>query len=399
MIKCLLFGGAVKKPSLFSLISLISLASVGAVLPSPALNEIALYYNIQTYQAEWITSAFVFGYALSQLFYGPFSNSFGRKSALYLGIGISIIGGVACIFASNFWTLVISRLITAFGSGCGFNLTITIINDYYREHIQSRKITAYAMSAFGLLPGISIFIGGEITSFLGWRSCFVLLALFSVFAFILVIFLPETHCAHQRIKFGFANTLHQYVAVCKNKMMYLYALIWGVSVAIVYIVSSTAPIIANQSLGLSAAKFGQIFTPVTLAYFVGTIIAAKLSARISVRQIFGLGCMISSIGALLLLVSVFLFPMHALLFFMPLMVVYLGLPKIFTTAASQVMKNVDDRSTTSSVVSFLVMMIAFMSSTSVEFIHQHLYFYIPVIIFIAMIVINLAVIMERFISR
>ena len=134
-----------KKPSLLTLIALISLASIGAVLPSPALNKIALYYNIKTYQAEWITSAFVFGYALSQLFYGPFSNSFGRKKALYMGIGISIIGGISCIFASSFWMLVISRLITAFGSGCGLNLTITIINDYYREHTQSRKITAYAI--------------------------------------------------------------------------------------------------------------------------------------------------------------------------------------------------------------------------------------------------------------
>ena len=387
-----------KKPSLLTLIALISLASIGAVLPSPALNKIALYYNIKTYQAEWITSAFVFGYALSQLFYGPFSNSFGRKKALYMGIGISIIGGISCIFASSFWMLVISRLITAFGSGCGLNLTITIINDYYREHTQSRKITAYAMSAFGLLPGISIFIGGEITSFLGWKSCFVFLTLLSIFAFILVIFLPETHCTQKRIQFSLVNILKQYIAVCNNKKIYLYALIWGVSAAIVYIVSSTAPIIANQYLGLSAAKFGQIFTPVTLAYFVGTIIAAKLSSRITVKQVFGLGCTISSVGTLLLLASVFLFPIHTLLFFIPLMVIYLGLPKIFTTAASEVMKNVSDRSTTSSVVSFLVMIIAFISSTSVELIHQHLYFYIPIAILIAMIIINLAVIIEHFIS-
>jgi len=80
------------------------------------------------------------------------------------------------------------------------------------------------------------------------------------------------------------------------------------------------------------------------------------------------------------------------------MVIYLGLPKIFTTAASEVVKNVSDRSTTSSVVSFLVMIIAFISSTSVELIHQHLYFYIPIAILIAMIIINLAVIIEHFIS-
>ncbi len=382
-----------KKPALFTLTMLISLASMGSVLPAPALTNIAESYSILPHQAEWVVTMFVLGYALSQIFYGPISNSIGRKKTLYIGISISIVGGIVSSMATDFSMLVLGRLIMAIGSGCGLNMTFTIINDCY-ENTEARKVIAYTTSAFAILPGLAIFLGGELTTYVGWRSCFIFLTVFSVFALFLAKTLPETHHKNNRITFSLRNIAGQYRKAFSNPKIYVYTGLWGFSTAIIYVVSATASIVSVRSLGLTANGFSQLFMIIMALYFVGNIITAKLSDKATPKQLFIVGAIISTLGAILLVgFNQFVEPSRAL-FFIPLALVYLGLPMIFSTASAQAMHHAVDKSTTSSVVSFMIMMIAFLSSSGVSTIQTNLYHYLPVIILGLMLVINVLIMVE-----
>src|SRR5471032_1196013 len=106
------------KPKLpfFTLLLMISFASVNAVLFTPALPNIAHFFDISAKVAQQTITWFLVGYALGQLMYGPIANRFGRKPALYAGISLQIISSLACVFAGNihvYWLLVLARFFLA----------------------------------------------------------------------------------------------------------------------------------------------------------------------------------------------------------------------------------------------------------------------------------------------
>jgi DHA1 family bicyclomycin/chloramphenicol resistance-like MFS transporter len=63
-------------------------------------------------------ASFLVGLALGQLFYGPFSDRFGRKPPLYFAIGLYFLSSFACIFARDIETLIVLRFFQGLG-GCG----------------------------------------------------------------------------------------------------------------------------------------------------------------------------------------------------------------------------------------------------------------------------------------
>src|SRR5476651_1390808 len=96
--------------SFITLLLMISFASVNAVLFTPALPNIAHFFNISNTQAQHTITWFLIGYALGQLLYGPLANRYGRKPALYIGISIQILSSLLCVYSGyldQYWLLVL----------------------------------------------------------------------------------------------------------------------------------------------------------------------------------------------------------------------------------------------------------------------------------------------------
>lgn len=70
------------------LLSYISIASVSAAIVTPALPQIQEQYALNPGSVEWMVSAFLVGYVIGQLIYGPLANQYGRLKALRLGLYI-----------------------------------------------------------------------------------------------------------------------------------------------------------------------------------------------------------------------------------------------------------------------------------------------------------------------
>jgi MFS family permease len=138
-----------------------------------------------------------------------------------------------------------------------------------------------------------------------------------------------------------------------------------------------------------------MFLVVMVFYFCGNIITAKLGNYFTPRKLIKLGAFVSSIGAIILVALNQYSVPNMYYFFIPLALVYLGLPLIFATASAQAMQQAEDKSTTSSIVSFMIMMIAFVSSSSVSGIDVGLYHDLPLIILLFVLIINVLVILEK----
>ena len=137
---------------------------------------------------------FLVGYAVGQLLYGPLGNRFGRKMALYLGIGLEIISCFFCAAASPlhaFWLLLLARLLMALGASVGLQMTFTLVADTYTQH-EARKRIAHLMIAFAITPALGVAIGGFLTDDFSWTANFYFMAFYGAFLLILAAKMPET---------------------------------------------------------------------------------------------------------------------------------------------------------------------------------------------------------------
>ncbi|WP_438863181.1 multidrug effflux MFS transporter [Neptunicella sp.] len=157
--------------------SLVAL-SIDAMLP--ALNQIGQALGTDDpHQTHLIVSLFFFGMAIGQLFYGPFSDSKGRRAAVLSGIIIFAIGSVICLFATSLTMLLVGRVIQAFGVSGPRVATLALIRDQYQGDAMAR-VMSFIMMVFILVPMIAPIIGQTVLEFFHWRHIFSLFLLIAL---------------------------------------------------------------------------------------------------------------------------------------------------------------------------------------------------------------------------
>ena len=123
---------------------------------------------------QLIISALLLGLTFGQLFYGPLSDSFGRRPLVFLGFSIFLLGTLICIFAPSFKVLLIGRLLQGFGAAGPRVVGTSIVRDLYSGRHMAR-ILSFMMSFFIIVPTIAPFIGQYILTIAGWREIFYVL--------------------------------------------------------------------------------------------------------------------------------------------------------------------------------------------------------------------------------
>ncbi|MBX9703023.1 MAG: MFS transporter, partial [Silvanigrellaceae bacterium] len=71
------------------------------------------------------------GLCVSGPFYGPISDSYGRKNPLLFALGLFLLGSILTVFASTFELMLWGRVPQGIGSGGCFTLGTAIIFDVY----------------------------------------------------------------------------------------------------------------------------------------------------------------------------------------------------------------------------------------------------------------------------
>ena len=124
-------------------------------------------------------SIFLAGYSLCQFFYGPLSDTFGRRINLTIGVLIFIFGSILCSLADDMTIFLTGRLIEGLGIGACGAVGYSLMRDIYSGHKLLVQF-CYISVAVGMVPLLSPIIGGYLVSLAGWRSCFYLLTILAV---------------------------------------------------------------------------------------------------------------------------------------------------------------------------------------------------------------------------
>jgi len=334
---------------------LISFASVNAVLYTPALPDIATFLQISHAQGESTVAWFLIGYALGQLFYGPLAERFGRKQALYMGMGLQILASLGCAltyYNASFEWLIACRLLVAIGAGVGLKMTFTFVNEWYEPKVASQKI-AYLMLAFAMTPGLAVGLGGFLNTYLGWPSCFLAGAVYGVALCVLVSQLPIPPSVINKKALQLGHLRKAYQQQFTNVSLLTGGLLMGAAGCFVYVFAALAPFIAIELMQMSSSEYGLANIIPSLGMIGGCLCSGQWVKKYNLKYLIKVGTAVSSLGVVIMAGTMLigLSPWFSL--FLPMMIIYFGLSFVMANASTLAMSLVVDKSHGSAVMNFI----------------------------------------------
>ena len=352
---------ATKTASRFNLIwllSYISIASVSAAIITPALPKIQAQYALSLGTVEWIISAFLIGYVVGQLIYGPLANQFGRLKALRIGLTINLLGIIICFMAllvDAYWLLIIGRLITALGAASGLACTFMLINEWLPESLRKTAM-AYSVLSFALGVGLAVMLGGLITEYWRWQGCFWFLLVHGLVMLCGTCVFSETLVTSKPIHA--VTIFRDYSAALSSSKLVVFSLVVGCCSAISYCFSAAGPQIAQDLLKLSAAQYGYWNGLNIIGMLLGGLLVKQLLARFSVNTVIAIGFLGIALGISNLFIIWGIASQSALWFFLTTASLYLFSSLLFSGGSLVASNALTDKASASAMMSFVNMCFA-----------------------------------------
>ncbi len=352
----------VKSPPLFLMLLLVCVGSVGAVLYTPAMPSIASYFNVSIKTTELSMTIYLIGYALGQLPYGPICNRYGRKKALFIGLSLASFASLVSLLAAycvNFPLFLFSRLLLSLGATGGLQVIYTMVGDIYKPP-KSIKIASYLTLTFAIGPSISTTIGGLLTDYLGWKSCFYFLFIYTTSLLVLCKFLPETG---EKETTTLHNLFKNYAAHFREKKILYGGLIIGLAICFNYTFSTLAPFIVISQMEKSPSLYGLFNLIPSSSLILGAFVAAKLAST-PPHKTLRLSLLITLFGVCLL-IGLSLSPvMNIYMFFIPYALALFGQPMLETNMICLALHHHKNKAMTSAVLNCLTLLLCVIFSLS-----------------------------------
>ncbi len=370
-----------KIPPLWILLLLVSFPSIAAVLFTPALPEIAQKLQISNSQAEFTITIFLIGYAIGNLPYGPISNRYGRKLAVYIGIILALIGAILIVVVNYipiFWLFILGRFLMALGSSAGLTIAFAILGDTHQKEALTKKIT-YFMLVFAIGPGLAVALGGILTTQFGWASCFYFLIAYSLFLLVVTKFLPETNKEIDEKALTISKIKSGYLAKIKNKRLITSALLMGCGASFIYLFASEAPFIGINRIGLTPTSYGLLNFIPPIGMILGSLFANFLAGKKDPLFVILLGVFISFFASLIMLTLFLLDYVNITSLFLPMPFIYIGISLVFSNASSIALTHSKNKSNGSAMMNFINIATCVTILSAVESIATHQIFLMPLV--------------------
>jgi DHA1 family bicyclomycin/chloramphenicol resistance-like MFS transporter len=254
-------------------------SSLAIDMSLPALPAIAVAFSADAGQVQLTISLYLLGYALGQLFYGPFSDRFGRRPLLIIGVTIYTVSGFACAVAPTIEIMNAFRLLQGLGGCVGVVVSRAAARDYFSGSALAQTLSSItAFQAFG--PLMAPVLGGILATYSGWHSIFLVQGIFAAFMLAVTWFgfgesLPQAN------PYAIAprHLLRNYWTFFSNPRCIGFALVSAFVFSGLFAVLSASPFVLITLYGLSSQLFGFFFGASVLGYMVGAFGNRRLLLR------------------------------------------------------------------------------------------------------------------------
>jgi DHA1 family bicyclomycin/chloramphenicol resistance-like MFS transporter len=263
------------------LVSLVAL-SIDSMLP--ALPEIGRDLGAGDPNApQLVLTAFFGGLACGQIFWGPLSDSVGRKPAIVVAAVVFMVGCLVSMFATGFFGMLVGRALQGLGAAAPRTVTLALVRDQYEGSAMAR-IMSLVMLVFIIVPAVAPSIGQAVLFVAHWRAIFgVLLALSATAVVWFALRQPETLPEERRRRFSLGTIANGIVETCTHRAALGYTvtagLIFGAFVGYLSSAQSIFQVQYGQGV-LFPLYFGTLALTLGGASFVNSRLVVRYGMRL-----------------------------------------------------------------------------------------------------------------------
>lgn len=145
-------------------IMLPGLQQIGASLGEPDPNR-----------RQLVIPAYLLGFGLLQLVFGPLSDRFGRRGPLLVGLGIYCLAALCAFFTTDFNALVALRLVQGGGAAASAVIATALVRDVFAGN-QMARIMSLVFTVLMLSPILAPSLGQGLMTVMDWRGLFGFMA-------------------------------------------------------------------------------------------------------------------------------------------------------------------------------------------------------------------------------
>jgi len=236
----------------------------------PGFASIAFDLNSPIAHVSLSLTSYFIGVSLGQLIYGPLLDRYGRKKPLMIGLILYIFASISCGLAPSVASLILLRLMLAFGVCVCLVTSRAVVNDLFAYN-ERAKIFSYLMLIMGISPILAPSAGGIITAYLGWRWIFFTLALIAAMILLAVIkILPESKGHDKSVSLKLNNVLAGYADVITEPKFLIFTVAGGFASAGLFAYIAGAPFVFMELFGMNEGQFSIVFSISACGFILGS---------------------------------------------------------------------------------------------------------------------------------
>ena len=271
-------------------------------------------------ERQLVVGAYMLGFGIAQLVFGPITDRFGRRAPLFVGLAIYLVCAFAAIFAPTFGVLLALRFVQGLGAAGTRVIATAVVRDRFsgREMAEVMSLTFMIFMAIPIIaPGI-----GQVILLSGpWQNIFIFMGGLALVIALWAFFrLPETMHPEYRRPLSVKSVIDGFRIVITNRVAFSYGLAGTFLFGAMF-----GFISASQQIFVEIYGLGPYF-PVAFAAMAGFIAVAqfinsRVVKHIGMRRIAHSAILVYIAGAIVWLIMALMGPIPFPVFFANLLII------------------------------------------------------------------------------
>lgn len=265
----------------------------------PALPAMTSYFSVPQSIVNLTLILFFVFFALGTLFWGPFSDKYGRKPILLIGLIMYVIASVLCAASLSVYLLILFRALQAFGGSAASVVATAIVKDVYSGK-KRESVLALVQSMVVISPACAPVLGAVLLRVTSWRGVFLVQMIIGCVALAGAFALQET--IRHKSSGTVIRTIGRLGVVLRNpdftSLLITFSMI---SISTMAFISSSSYIFQN-SFKLSREAYGVYFAFNSMGMILGPLLYIGLSNFFKRNVIINLGFAVMAVSGLMVCV-------------------------------------------------------------------------------------------------
>lgn len=240
---------------------------------------------------------------MAQLIWGPIGDRLGRRTPLFIGMVLFIIGSVGCALSVSIDQIIFWRVFQALGACTGPMLARAMVRDLFARTRAAQMLSTLTI-VMAIAPIIGPLLGGQLISVTSWHAIFWLLAGIGLLMLLALRWLPETLPPERRQQGSPLKAFHHYGQLLRNRIFIRYTLSLTCYYVAAYAFITGSPDVYIRYFGVEPQHYGWLFAVNILGLMTMSLVNRRLVQRYALGDLLKVALVVASLAMVAMAFSV-----------------------------------------------------------------------------------------------